>query len=137
MKRRILLLCAVACSVFAVSAQKKAEDPCKGSTQHELNMCAAEEFKRADAELNQAYQRLLKAAEGDKLAITKIKWAEKTWIVYRDAYVEAMFPAEDKRKYGSMYPMQVNSVKASLTRTQTAALKELLRSYGADPAAAK
>jgi uncharacterized protein YecT (DUF1311 family) len=137
MKHRILLLCAVAFSVWAVSAQKKAEDPCKGATQHELNMCAANEFKRADAELTQAYQRLLKAAEGDKLAITKIKWAEQTWIVYRDAYVEAMFPVEDKRKYGSMYPMQANSVKASLTRTQTAALKELLRSYGPDSATAK
>jgi uncharacterized protein YecT (DUF1311 family) len=131
MNGRILILVSVLLVLSPAFSQKKkaATGPCKGETQYDLNVCAGEEFKRADAELNRVYQQLLKAVEGDKLATTKIKWAEQTWIVYRDAYLEAMFPMEDKQEYGSIYPMEYASTKAELTRTQTAALKELLRAH--------
>jgi uncharacterized protein YecT (DUF1311 family) len=136
MNRRILLFCAVMVGLLSVSAQKKqASDPCKGNTQSELNACAAGEFKRADAELNRVYQQLLKTVESDKLATTKIKWAEKTWIVYRGAYLDAMYPEEDKQaNYGSMYPMEYAELMTKLTQEQTAALKELLRAHSAEGA---
>jgi uncharacterized protein YecT (DUF1311 family) len=131
MKICFFALILVLVTFFPASTQEKkaATDPCKGYTQYEMNICAGQEFKHADEELNRVYQQLLKVVENDKLATTKIKWAEQTWIVYRDAYLEAMFPAEDKQEYGSMYPMEYASTKAELTRTQTAALKELLREH--------
>lgn len=131
MNRRILLLCVVMVALLSVSAQKKrAIDPCKGNTQSELNACAVAEFERADAELNRVYHQLLKTVESDKLATTKIKWAEQTWIVYRDAYLEAMYPAEDKQaNYGSIYPMEHADLMTKLTKEQTAALKELLHAH--------
>lgn len=130
MNNRMLMVCTVVLTMLAEPVQKKAESgPCKG-TQYELNVCASEEFKRADIELNRIYQQLLKKAAGDKLATTKIKWAEQTWIVYRDAYLEAMYPAEDKQgEYGSIYPMEWALAKAKLTKAQTGALKDLLQAY--------
>ena len=134
MNRRILVFCAVMVALLSVSAQKKqASDPCEGNTQSEMNQCAFGELRRADAELNRVYHQLLKTVESDKLATTKIKWAEQTWIVYRDAYSEAMYPAEDKQaNYGSMYPMEHAELMTKLTRDQTAALKELLRAHSAE-----
>ena len=133
MNRRILLLCAVMVPLLSISAQKQeASDPCRGNAQSELNACAAEEFNRADAELNRVYHQLLKRVESDKLATTKIKWAEQTWIVYRDAYLEAMFPAEDKANYGSIYPMEHSKLLTKLTQEHTTALKELLRANSPD-----
>lgn len=100
-----------------------------------MNQCASGELKRADAELNRIYHQLLKTVESDKLATTKIKWAEQTWIVYRGAYLEAMFPEEDKQaKYGSIYPTERAELLTKLTRDQTAALKELLRAHSPDRA---
>ena len=49
---------------------------CPGDTQMEMNACAAEDYKRADAKLNAAYRRLAKTPE---LIAT-----ERDWIKYRD-----------------------------------------------------
>lgn len=63
-------------------------------------------------------------------AVEKIRAAEKTWLVYRDAYVDAMYPAEDKQgEYGSMYPMKASLLRARLTREQVAGLERMLRRY--------
>ena len=50
--------------------------------------------------------------------------------MYRDAYLEAMYPEEDKQvNYGSIYPMEAMMFKTELTRKQIAALNDLLRQY--------
>jgi len=83
-----------------------------------------------DTELNDIYSTLLSRTAGQPGATAKIKTAERAWIAYRDAYIGAMYPAKDKRaEYGSVYPMEVDLLRAKLTRQQVAALKELLRQY--------
>jgi uncharacterized protein YecT (DUF1311 family) len=100
------------------------------NTQAAMNRCAGAEATRLNAELNSIYQQLLEAAKGDPLAIAKIKDAEQAWITYRNAYMEALFPAEDKQhNYGSMYPMNADLALADLTRAQVGALKTMLRQY--------
>jgi uncharacterized protein YecT (DUF1311 family) len=102
----------------------------KAKTQHELHACASEEAARVDAELNDIYSTLLSRAASQPGATAKIKAAERAWIVYRDAYIDAMYPAKDKQaEYGSVYPTEVNLLLAKLTRQQVAALKELLQQY--------
>ena len=52
---------------------------------------------------------------------------------YRDAYMDAMYPAENKQaEYGSIYPMEADLLRAKLTQRQVTALKELLRQYSGD-----
>jgi uncharacterized protein YecT (DUF1311 family) len=138
MNTRILVPVIVLIAVFPASSQKKktASNPCKGTTQFELNVCAAQELKRADAELNRVYQQLLKAVEGDKEATAKIRAAEQAWIVYRDAYLEAEYPTEDRANCGSICPMEFDLLATELTRAQTAALRKLLRAHSSKAALA-
>jgi len=51
-------------------------------------------------------------------------------MAYRDAYVEAMYPAKDKAaEYGSIYPLSFALLHAQLTRRQVSALPDLLAQY--------
>lgn len=102
----------------------------KAKTQGEMNACASEEAARADAELNAVYRKLLSKAVRQPEAIEKIKISERAWITYRDAYMQAMYPAKDKQsEYGSIYPMEADVLKAELTRQHVAALEEMLKQY--------
>jgi uncharacterized protein YecT (DUF1311 family) len=117
-------------------AQTSELDRCMeaATTQAAMNRCAGEEASRVDAQLNVTYRQVLEAAKGNVLALAKIRKAERTWITYRNAYTEAMYPAKDKQaNYGSMYPMNADLVLADLTRAHVQALKTLLRQYSGQP----
>jgi len=104
----------------------------KAHAQAELDSCASDEAKRADSELNSVYQQLLAKAKSTPGATEKVKAAEKAWLQFRDAYIAAMFPADDKQmNYGTMYPMEVDLEIASLAREQTRRIKILI-SEGAE-----
>jgi uncharacterized protein YecT (DUF1311 family) len=100
----------------------------KAKTQMEMNACASNELARVEAQMDDVYNTLLSKTESQPEALAKIKAAQKAWLVYRDAYIAAMYPAKNKQaEYGSMYPMKVSLLRARLTQKQVAALKELLR----------
>ena len=102
----------------------------KAKVQLEMNACASDEAARVDTELNDTYRKLLSQAASEPEAVAKIKASEKAWIAYRDAYMDAMYPAKDKQaEYGSIYPMDADLLRAKLTRQQVMALKELLQQY--------
>ena len=102
----------------------------RAETQARMNMCASEEAARVEAKLNDIYRKLLSQAGGREGAVAKIRTAETAWIAYRDAYMEAMYPARNKQaEYGSMYPMESNLLRAKLTQRQVIALGDLLQQY--------
>jgi len=102
----------------------------KANTQSEMNSCANEEVLRVEAELKDLQQKLALAARKEAGAIDKIGAAARAWITYRDAYLEAMYPAKDKQAaYGSIFPMEIGLLRAKLTREQIRALSELLKQY--------
>lgn len=105
----------------------------KAKAQAEMNACASDEAARVNAELNLVYQKLLSRVGSQPEAAVKIKAAERAWIAYRDAYMDAMYPAKDKQaEYGSIYPMEADLLRAKLTQRQVTALKELLQQYSGD-----
>jgi uncharacterized protein YecT (DUF1311 family) len=102
----------------------------EAKTQVAMNACASDEAARADTELNDGYCTLLQKTS-DTTVATKIKVAERAWITYRDAYIDAMYPAEKKQaEYGSVYPMEVDLLRAKLTRIQITALQDLSQQVG-------
>jgi uncharacterized protein YecT (DUF1311 family) len=126
----LLLMALTPCACLAQNSKQYGACGDKAKTQFEMNACANEEAMRVDAELNRIYAKLLSKAKDDTAAVAKIKAAETAWIAYRDAYIDAMYPATDKQaEYGSIYPMEVDLLEAKLTRQQIVALKELLREY--------
>jgi uncharacterized protein YecT (DUF1311 family) len=100
------------------------------TSQMAMNTCASEEAGRAEARLNDVYRDLLSLSAKQVEALAKIKAAEKAWTDYRDAYLEAMYPAKDKMgEYGSVYLMEANLIRAKLTDQHTAELKEMVQQY--------
>ena len=102
----------------------------KGGTQLELNACASDDFAKAEEELNQTYQSLIKKEADGTLFISKLLFAQKTWLAFRDADLNARFACskDDARIcWGSMYPMSFLSRKAALTRERTKHLKQILK----------
>lgn len=75
-------------------------------TQLELNEKACAAYKKADTQMNKIYRRILSENGADKLFVQKMRAAQRAWIVFRDAHLEAMYPAADKRAaYGTVNPM--------------------------------
>jgi uncharacterized protein YecT (DUF1311 family) len=130
MKYLLFALLAISAPALAQnSAQYRACNK-KAKTQIEMNACANQEASRIDAQLKAVYGKLLSQATSQHKDAEKIKAAEEAWIAYRDAFIEAMYPAKDKRaEYGSIYPMQADLLRANLTQRQVIALMELLQQY--------
>lgn len=59
--------------------------------------------RAADKKLNDTYNRVLKTHEGDKLFLEKLKKSQRAWLAFRDAELEALYPAENKKlEYGTV-----------------------------------
>jgi uncharacterized protein YecT (DUF1311 family) len=135
--RHLAILLLVIGAARVTPAQKSTEySACseKAATQTAMNECAGAEAARADKELNRVYAEVLAKAAAVPEATDKVKAAERDWIAYRDAYVEAVYPAQDKAaEYGSMYALHVALLRAKLTEQQTAALRDIMKVYNGGP----
>ena len=101
---------------------------CNGDgNQLELNLCAAADAEAADKELNAAYRSVIQSLQGERLAIQRLREAQRLWVKLRDADIEARYPVPDGEDYrmhhGSIYPLLVHSAKAEITRARTAWLR--------------
>jgi uncharacterized protein YecT (DUF1311 family) len=96
-------------------------------TQAAMNACAVEEYKAADAELNEAYQKALFKYAKAPSRTAALKKAQRAWLEFRDAHVESMFPAENRRVVASVSRMCIELELAKLTRQRVEQLKSLLQ----------
>jgi uncharacterized protein YecT (DUF1311 family) len=112
----------IAASVVAIAFS------CAGSlaqTQSESNQDACTTFKQADALLNKSYNQVLSEYKKNALLIRKLKIAQRAWLAYRDAQIEALYPALNKpAEYGSVYPMCRCNALATLTTQRADELKK-------------
>lgn len=81
----------------------------------------AEEYERADRELNATYQKVL--AAHDSKSGKKLREAQRRWVAFRDA--EQAF-IEQKWEGGSGRAAAVNQTLTFLTRDRTRQLKNQL-----------
>lgn len=114
-------LLALILSVSALSGQALAQecDPADES-QMGMNICAAADYKAADAKLNEAYGEVMKRLSDDAEGRKLLQTAQRAWIAFRDA--ECAFSANDS-KGGSIYPMLVSECLTELTNARTGQLK--------------
>ena len=94
----------------------------RGQSQQEMNTEAAENFKKADKELNEVYAKVL--ANLDDEAKENLKKAQRAWVAWRDA--EADFRADAEARGGSMWPLVLEGIRSRLTKERVKGLKELL-----------
>lgn len=75
---------------------------------------AYSDFKRADAELNVVYQKILKSYSRETIFIKKFRNAQRLWIQLRDAELAAKYP--NRGTYGSVAPMCESIYRETLTK---------------------
>ena len=113
-------------AVFAVLVSVAAR-ALSAQTQADLHRQADSAFRHADSTLNVVYAQLMAHYRADSLAVRKLRAAERAWLAYREAQVEATFPAVDKQAaYGSVYPMCVLKLLRDLTESRIAELRSAL-----------
>ena len=115
--------------LFPIASRANDEIKCNPTgNQLELNACAYDDFAKADKELNQVYQSLIKKEGKDSLFIRKLRLAQKAWLAFRDADLQARFAcAKDNVRicWGSMYPMSFLFRKSELKREITMHLNQM------------
>ena len=61
----------------------------------------------------------------DRKFIEKFKAAQRAWLKFRDAEMDALFPHNDEeRYYGSVYPMCSDAWLTTITKERIAQLKK-------------
>lgn len=89
-------------------------DPTFAQSQTAMNMKAYSDYKKADAELNGVYQKILKSYSRETTFIKKFRNAQRLWIQLRDAELAAKYP--NSGTYGSVAPMCESIYLETLTR---------------------
>ena len=105
-------------------------DKCMDNAQSQAAMdaCASQSLAATDKELNQVYQQVLTKYASDKAFTAKLRTAQKAWVAFRDAELEARYPASDKSlQYGSVYPMCADNELEAMTRKRIEELREWLK----------
>jgi uncharacterized protein YecT (DUF1311 family) len=111
---------------FALAADFAKCNP--SGSQLEMTACAVDDLKQADSELNEVYQTLLIKQADNKVFIQKLRGAQRAWVAFRDAELEAMYACESENQnscWGSMLPLCRSSYMAKLTRDRTDRLRDL------------
>ena len=94
----------------------------RAQSQSEMNQTAARDFEKADAQLNQVYEKALHTldAEGQE----KLKVAERAWVQFREA--ESALAADSERG-GTLAPLMASTRSTELTQQRIADLKKIIK----------
>ena len=92
-------------------------------SQPELNAQAQAKFDKADKELNDVYQKVLKQLGDDAITKQKFIAAQKAWIKFRDAEAEL---AADSERGGSLENMMYSNSETETTKARIVELKKYL-----------
>lgn len=129
--RKIISLCSVILSLIVLLIARGAaqeNDPCpKMQMQGEMNSCETDQYAKADAELNAVYRQLIAKHKSDAEYIRKLRYAQASWLKFRDAHLASYYYQEGKPGvYGSVHPMCRSLLLIRLTVERTTELKEIL-----------
>ena len=83
-----------------------------------MNVCSAQQFHRADAQLNAVYQQVLKAVDPSRLS--KLRTSQRAWLAFRDAQCD--FEASEAEG-GTMHPMLVTGCMTEVTNARIGQLR--------------
>lgn len=98
-----------------------------GQTQLEINENADKAFRKSDKELNSIYNSIIKAYKSDTLFIRNLKIAQRIWIQFRDAEMNAKYPEREYGYYGSIHPMCWSNYLKELTENRIKTLRIWLK----------
>ncbi|MGH7839840.1 MAG: lysozyme inhibitor LprI family protein [Candidatus Binataceae bacterium] len=104
----------------------------RAQTQLQMDEESCGAFKKSDAQLNQVYQQILAKLAHDRVATQHVKAAERAWIAFRDAEMEAVYPPREAGYYGTVQPMCECDERAALTDERVKQLQRWLTTKEGD-----
>ncbi|QLQ24331.1 MAG: DUF1311 domain-containing protein [Dechloromonas sp.] len=121
-----LLACLACLSVPAIAADAIQACYDKARTQPELTHCSGLASQQADKELNAVYQAVLKRHKADRVFSEKFKAAQRAWLKWRDAEMEAIYPDSDQPQlsYGSSFSFCRGNQIEAITRERTKQIRK-------------
>jgi uncharacterized protein YecT (DUF1311 family) len=123
---------ALALALQVAGPSPAAPDCAEPMTQTAMNICAGQEYARADAELNAVWREMravAKAADDYPYDDSQpghwptLLEAQRAWLAYRDAHCRLV--GYDARG-GSLQPLLVANCRTELTRERTRSMRALL-----------
>ena len=99
MMKRLSYICILMLGVFSPYHLVMAQ------TQLEINKNACDELRKVDSELNQAYKTVLFEYKNDTVFLSKFIHAQRKWLIFRDAYLDSIYPNTQVNYYGSINSM--------------------------------
>jgi uncharacterized protein YecT (DUF1311 family) len=127
--KKMFALCVVVFGLLVTRGTSAQEnDPCLGmQSQAAMNACEADQYAKADAELNAIYQQLISRYKTDAKFVAKLRLAQESWLNFRDADLTCFYYQKDKvAAYGSVYPTCRSRALTHLTLERTNELKQML-----------
>ncbi len=119
----ILLVLFLSGSPLASGQGTKKPEPCANAqTQADMTICWGNQYKAADATLNQVYRQLMGKLYDDEK--NQLKAVESAWLKYRDANCEFV---GDQYKGGTMRPMIEAICLVDVTKNRTAELRNQIK----------
>ena len=88
-----------------------------------MNDVACTDSRDAESKMNGAMATILEQHRTDRKFVDKLKKAQRAWLAFRQAQLEAIFP-HDASDYGTVLPMCRCGILAELTANRT---KELMQ----------
>lgn len=79
----------------------------------EEDLC--QHHEETESKMNQLIDSIIEANAEDSLFLGSFRRAQAAWLEFRIQHLNAIYPEEDKRYYGSAYPMCRCGVLATLT----------------------
>src|ERR1051326_3709658 len=118
----LLVLLFLAAAIPAGYGQKKSEPCADAQSQAEMTICWGNQYRAADAKLNQVYRQF--TAKLDDAEKTQLKAAQTAWLKYRDANCEFV---ADQYRGGTMRPMIAAICLADVTNARVNELKSQIK----------
>lgn len=123
----------IAVALLLAQAGAAQVDCANANTQQDMNFCAAQDFAKADEELNAQWSVTAAAMrrrdantfppdDGRPGYFDQLLAAQRSWLTFRDAHCAS---EGYQVRGGSMEPMLVAGCRAALTRDRTAQLRSL------------
>ena len=118
----VLMILVMTIAYCFAQEQKKPEPCADAQSQAEMNICWGNEYKAADARLNEAYRQF--ASKLDDAEKAQLKNAQLAWLKYRDANCDFV---ADQYKGGTIRPMIAAICLADVTNNRTTELKAQMK----------
>lgn len=112
-----------------MTAQAATDDCNNYASQTELNLCASDEYRKLDQELNRIYDQLISMHNPDpdyQTFVQRLREAQRAWLKFRDTHMASLFIDSPANNRGTAKRLCMSFEMQRLTAARLKELKAFL-----------